>query len=135
MCSSADVAALASGIPMVVDGQFTLTGGTSASTPEFSGIISLINDRRLAAGLKPLGFLNTRYGLSRPALWLWRWRNRVTVCSRTRALVQPLHDRRGAPGRSVLRHDDGDQRVHLCGLLLPDVHILHCSQGLGSAHR
>ena len=55
-----DVAALATGIPMVLDGQFVVSGGTSASAPEFSGLISLINDRRLSAGLSPLGFLNTR---------------------------------------------------------------------------
>ncbi|KAI1173492.1 tripeptidyl-peptidase 1 precursor [Nemania sp. FL0916] len=32
--------------------------GTSASTPLTSGILSLVNDARLAAGKKPLGFLN-----------------------------------------------------------------------------
>ncbi|NP_001084555.1 tripeptidyl peptidase I L homeolog precursor [Xenopus laevis] len=32
--------------------------GTSASTPVFGGILSLINDRRLQKGLSPLGFLN-----------------------------------------------------------------------------
>ncbi|KAI9710709.1 MAG: vesicle formation at the endoplasmic reticulum [Bogoriella megaspora] len=33
-------------------------GGTSASSPTFAGIISLINGARLAAGSPPLGFLN-----------------------------------------------------------------------------
>ncbi|XP_029457760.1 tripeptidyl-peptidase 1 [Rhinatrema bivittatum] len=32
--------------------------GTSASTPVFGGILSLINDKRLQKGLPPLGFLN-----------------------------------------------------------------------------
>ncbi|XP_053564829.1 tripeptidyl-peptidase 1 [Bombina bombina] len=32
--------------------------GTSASTPVFGGILSLINDNRLKRGLSPLGFLN-----------------------------------------------------------------------------
>ncbi|KAM9290561.1 tripeptidyl-peptidase 1 [Gastrophryne carolinensis] len=32
--------------------------GTSASTPVFGGILSLINDQRLRRGLPPLGFLN-----------------------------------------------------------------------------
>ncbi|KAE8628399.1 hypothetical protein XENTR_v10007502 [Xenopus tropicalis] len=32
--------------------------GTSASTPVFGGVLSLINDRRLHKGLSPLGFLN-----------------------------------------------------------------------------
>jgi len=35
-----------------------LTGGTSAACPVFSSIIALLNDARLAKGLKPLGFLN-----------------------------------------------------------------------------
>lgn len=33
-------------------------GGTSASTPTFAGIVSLLNDYRLNNGKKPLGFLN-----------------------------------------------------------------------------
>ncbi len=32
--------------------------GTSASTPLFSGILSLVNDALIASGKKPLGFLN-----------------------------------------------------------------------------
>ncbi|KAL8821080.1 MAG: hypothetical protein Q9191_007386 [Dirinaria sp. TL-2023a] len=36
----------------------TLTGGTSAACPVFSSIIALLNDARIAKGLKPLGFLN-----------------------------------------------------------------------------
>jgi len=35
-----------------------LIGGTSASSPAFAGIISLLNDARIAAGKPPLGFLN-----------------------------------------------------------------------------
>lgn len=35
-----------------------LVGGTSASTPTFASIISLINDRLIAAGKPVLGFLN-----------------------------------------------------------------------------
>jgi tripeptidyl-peptidase-1 len=37
-----------------------ICGGTSASTPTFAGIVSLLNDRRLNAGLPPLGLLNKR---------------------------------------------------------------------------
>lgn len=33
-------------------------GGTSASTPTFAGIVSLLNDARMAKGMKPLGCLN-----------------------------------------------------------------------------
>merc|ERR1712028_239619 len=36
----------------------SIGGGTSASTPVFAGIVSLLNDARLKKGLKPLGFLN-----------------------------------------------------------------------------
>ncbi|CZS92348.1 related to tripeptidyl-peptidase I [Rhynchosporium graminicola] len=35
-----------------------LVGGTSASAPAFAAIISLLNNARLSAGHKPLGFLN-----------------------------------------------------------------------------
>jgi tripeptidyl-peptidase-1 len=33
-------------------------GGTSASTPIFSAIITRLNEARLGAGKKPIGFLN-----------------------------------------------------------------------------
>ncbi|KAJ7437093.1 tripeptidyl peptidase A [Mycena galericulata] len=36
----------------------TSIGGTSAATPTFAGIVTLLNDARLAAGRPPLGFLN-----------------------------------------------------------------------------
>lgn len=45
---------------MVVDGRMVSAGGTSASTPAFAGLISLIVDHRLNNGLPPLGFLNPR---------------------------------------------------------------------------
>ncbi|KAK0109102.1 vesicle formation at the endoplasmic reticulum [Cadophora gregata f. sp. sojae] len=35
-----------------------LVGGTSASAPSFAGIVSLLNNARLSAGSRPLGFLN-----------------------------------------------------------------------------
>lgn len=38
----------------------TETGGTSASAPEWAGVLSLINDIRLNVGLPPLGFVNVR---------------------------------------------------------------------------
>lgn len=55
-----DVAALADGVPMVYGGKVMSVGGTSASTPAFAGIISLLNDIRLNKGLPTLGFVNTR---------------------------------------------------------------------------
>jgi tripeptidyl-peptidase-1 len=56
-----DVAALAAfGIPLCTYGGCSGSGGTSASAPTIAGMISLINDARLNAGLKPLGFMNTK---------------------------------------------------------------------------
>jgi len=60
-----DVSAAAIDTPVVIGGTVVEFGGTSASTPTFAGLISLINDIRLNNGLPPLGFLNTRlYQLS-----------------------------------------------------------------------
>lgn len=53
-----DVSALADNVPIVMGGFPTLTGGTSASTPTFAGIISMINDARLQKGKPSLGFVN-----------------------------------------------------------------------------
>jgi len=54
-----DVAAMSSNFVIVVN-LIPLPGvaGTSCSAPTFSGIIALLNDLRLAAGKKQLGFLN-----------------------------------------------------------------------------
>jgi len=43
---------------IVLGGAPQWNGGTSASTPTFAGIVSLLNDYRLNRGKKPLGFLN-----------------------------------------------------------------------------
>lgn len=54
-----DVAALGTGYALIVGGQpMPGVGGTSASAPVFASLISRINDERVAAGKKPLGFLN-----------------------------------------------------------------------------
>ena len=42
----------------VVGGSVSGASGTSAASPTFASIISLINDRLIAAGKSPLGFLN-----------------------------------------------------------------------------
>jgi kumamolisin len=59
-----DVAADAdpeTGVVIVLDGSKQLNiGGTSASTPIWAGMASLINQARIAAGKKPLGQLNPR---------------------------------------------------------------------------
>lgn len=54
-----DVSAQGTGYA-VINGGMTLPGvaGTSCSSPTFGGIISLINDQRMASGKSPLGFLN-----------------------------------------------------------------------------
>ena len=42
----------------MTDGQLRSVSGTSASTPAFAGMVSLINEALLQQGGKPLGFLN-----------------------------------------------------------------------------
>ena len=43
---------------LAIDGQFHLVYGTSASAPVVASMITLINDARITAGKKPVGFLN-----------------------------------------------------------------------------
>lgn len=52
---SPDVAALGEGFQVVLGGEVVGIGGTSASTPMFAGLISLINEARIAKGGKPMG--------------------------------------------------------------------------------
>ena len=40
------------------NGQFYALNGTSAAAPAFASVVALLNDRRLARGLPPLGFVN-----------------------------------------------------------------------------
>jgi len=54
----ADVAAVGDRVLIYDSGAVTIGAGTSASTPIFAGVVSLLNDRRLNQGKKPLGFLN-----------------------------------------------------------------------------
>ena len=53
-----DVSALGEGFQVISNGRVVPVGGTSASTPLFAGLVSLINDVRVSKGKKPLGFLN-----------------------------------------------------------------------------
>lgn len=56
-----DVAALSDGYWVVSNSMpIPWVSGTSASTPVFGGLISLINEHRLLSGHRPLGFLNPR---------------------------------------------------------------------------
>lgn len=52
-----DVAALAANVPVVFAGSLTPAAGTSCSAPEFTALITLLNDKRMNSGLNPLGFI------------------------------------------------------------------------------
>ncbi|KAF9645510.1 subtilisin-like protein [Thelephora ganbajun] len=53
-----DVAAQGLNFQVVVGGKIYSVGGTSASSPTFAAVVSLLNDARITAGLPSLGFLN-----------------------------------------------------------------------------
>lgn len=53
-----DVSAQGSSYLIRVAGQWAGIGGTSASTPTFSAVLALLNDRRAAKGIPSLGFIN-----------------------------------------------------------------------------
>ena len=53
-----DVSAQGEKVQIVVAGKTGSVAGTSCSTPIFASIVSLLNDRLIAAGKPPLGFLN-----------------------------------------------------------------------------
>jgi tripeptidyl-peptidase-1 len=53
-----DVAAFATDYNIVYESSVTTVSGTSASTPTWAGVVTLLNDLRLKAGKPPLGFLN-----------------------------------------------------------------------------
>jgi hypothetical protein len=53
-----DVAGLGEGYQVYISGQVEPVGGTSASSPMFAGLISLINEKRIASGKPVMGFLN-----------------------------------------------------------------------------
>ena len=53
-----DVSALGEGYQIYVNGELKAVDGTSASAPAFAGLVSLINEARLRAGKKQMGFLN-----------------------------------------------------------------------------
>ncbi|KAK5135062.1 hypothetical protein LTR08_005722 [Meristemomyces frigidus] len=53
-----DVAANGDNLATYVDGNFTLEGGTSASSPIFAALVNRINEERIKAGKGPVGFIN-----------------------------------------------------------------------------
>jgi len=53
-----DVSALGEGFQVYVNGKVEAVGGTSASSPTFAAMVSLLNEARMKAGKPQLGFLN-----------------------------------------------------------------------------
>jgi tripeptidyl-peptidase-1 len=84
-----DVGALGDEHFQVVNGGRTISvGGTSASTPTFSGIVTLLNDIRLNAGKSTLGFLNPfLYGINNAQAFfdVTQGDNKGTQCCRSAA--------------------------------------------------
>ena len=53
-----DVSANGANYVVAVDGEFSLVYGTSASSPTFGSVVTLINEARLKIGKNPVGFMN-----------------------------------------------------------------------------
>ena len=53
-----DISAHSRNFSIVLNGTFEGTGGTSASAPTVAAVISLLKDAQIAAGQRPLGWLN-----------------------------------------------------------------------------
>jgi len=53
-----DVSALGEGYQVILNGTVASIGGTSASTPAFAAMVSLLNEARLSAGKPSMGYLN-----------------------------------------------------------------------------
>lgn len=53
-----DIALVGANVTIVDQGKVVVSGGTSAAAPLFAAMISRINDERLLAGKKAIGFLN-----------------------------------------------------------------------------
>ncbi|KAF4624398.1 hypothetical protein G7Y89_g13770 [Cudoniella acicularis] len=53
-----DVSANGVNYVVAVNGQFSLAFGTSASCPTFGTLVNMINEERIAANKKPVGFIN-----------------------------------------------------------------------------
>jgi tripeptidyl-peptidase-1 len=53
-----DVSSIGTNIPIVFLGDSFSGGGTSASTPIWAGIVTLLNEARIAKGKGPIGFIN-----------------------------------------------------------------------------
>ena len=53
-----DVSGLGEGYQTIVNGKLKSASGTSASAPMFAGLVSLLNEARLAKGQPAMGYIN-----------------------------------------------------------------------------
>ena len=58
MCIQQDVSAVGWNFQYVINGVVGHVGGTSASSPTFAAVLSVLNSARLAAGKSTLGWVN-----------------------------------------------------------------------------
>ena len=56
-----DVSGIGLNVATVFNGRTLGVGGTSASAPIVAGIVTLLNEARIAAGKGPIGFLNPTF--------------------------------------------------------------------------
>ena len=83
---------------IVWDNAVTTVGGTSASSPTFASVISLVNDARLAKGMSSLGFLNP---------WLYKKGYDILL------VTLPFHGARREPGHDRPLEDDLEATIYL----------------------
>merc|ERR1712039_323815 len=53
-----DVAGLGEGYQVYLQGEVESIGGTSASAPMFAGLVSLLNEARVAKNMPAMGYIN-----------------------------------------------------------------------------
>jgi tripeptidyl-peptidase-1 len=126
-----DVSATGEQIPIVSGGQTQAVQGTSASTPIFASVVALLNDRRLAAGQQPLGWLNP---------WLYNntaMLNDITSGERGESLLEDaVAEARDRKQRGMQRAPrlPGGARVGR-GMSVQDRSSPHCSRVAGDRAR
>lgn len=89
-----DVSAVATNFEIVIQGIWGPISGTSAATPLFAGVVSLLNDARYQINKSRLGFVN-------PLLYQWKsigtditsGNNKATGCPEGFPAVGTLHSR------------------------------------------
>lgn len=53
-----DVSAIGDNVPIILNGNVALYGGTSSAAPVFAAVLNRINEERLAVGKRTVGFVN-----------------------------------------------------------------------------